>query len=273
MLFWFLLLKAKEWEEAIFAAPSYSSTNIGGALPAGSILISDNKITFTGGGSTIGGTADQFNFSYQLVTDDFDVGVRIESFQAADIWAKAGLMARETLDPGSKFAAVLATPSLNGAFMTYRSATNGQAIVTGSFPLNYPYLWLRLKRASDVFSAYASCDGKQWSLLGRTNILMASRIYLGFAISSANQGTQAVAVFRDLSTIIKPHPAILPPRFEPLGQTTRRTGLVISEIMYNPFSPGPANYEFVELFNSAGTPEEIGSYRLGGDIIHFHRIQ
>jgi hypothetical protein len=54
--------------------------------------------------------------------------------------------------------------------------------------------------------------------------------------------------------------------FEPLGQSSRRTSLVISEIMYNPADrPDGKNLEFIELFNSLSTPEDISGWRLDGD--------
>jgi len=54
-------------------------------------------------GNDIGGSADQFNFEYQACTGDFDVSVRMAGLSPSDVWAKAGLMARETLDAGSRF--------------------------------------------------------------------------------------------------------------------------------------------------------------------------
>ncbi|MGC8830599.1 MAG: lamin tail domain-containing protein [Verrucomicrobiia bacterium] len=255
-----------EWHEAVFRAPLYQSTNIGGALPPGGISSTQNGFILNGGGAAIGGVADQFSFFYQVVDNDFDVMVRVESFQAANNWAKVGIMARESLEPGGRFAAVLATPIQNGAFMTYRTITNGQTAAIGAYPLNFPYTYLRLKRSNNEFSAYAGIDGKQWTLLGITNIAMNFKIYLGFAISSAEQGVNAAAVLKDFSTVAKSRLVPQPTYSEPLGQTTRRTPLVFSEIMYNPYSPGAASYEFVELYNSSPTPEEIGGYKLRGDI-------
>lgn len=55
-------------------------------------------------------------------------------------------------------------------------------------------------------------------------------------------------------------------RAEALGPSSRRTGLVISEIMYHPLlRPDGLNGEFVELFNSERTPANIGGFRLSGD--------
>lgn len=67
-------------------------------------------------------------------------------------------------------------------------------------------------------------------------------------------------------------PSLLPARAwgaafpsEPLGQCSRLTSLVISEIMYNP--PGQSTrLEFVELFNSRLEPEDVSGFRLSGAI-------
>src|SRR5258705_10502492 len=54
---------------------------------------------------------------------------------------------------------------------------------------------------------------------------------------------------------------------EPLGPSSRRTGLVISEIMYKPAPRGDSrDLEFLELYNSNPFPEEIGGYRFAGEI-------
>src|SRR4051812_24095251 len=54
---------------------------------------------------------------------------------------------------------------------------------------------------------------------------------------------------------------------EPLGQSSRRTGLVISEIMYKPAPRGDLkDLEFLEIFNANPFPEEISGYRFAGEI-------
>src|SRR3954468_8265805 len=52
---------------------------------------------------------------------------------------------------------------------------------------------------------------------------------------------------------------------ETLGQSSRRTSLVFSEVMYHPTN---ASLEFVELYNSRGEPQDLSGYRLGGDIAY-----
>jgi hypothetical protein len=50
---------------------------------------------------------------------------------------------------------------------------------------------------------------------------------------------------------------------EPLGPSSRRTPLVISEIMYR---PAAGQMEFIELYNAGHLAVDLGDYRLGGDI-------
>jgi hypothetical protein len=53
------------------------------------------------------------------------------------------------------------------------------------------------------------------------------------------------------------------PNLERLGQCSRRTSLVISEIMYHPVNRA---LEFVEIFNSRDEPQDVSNYRLSGSI-------
>src|SRR5438477_428634 len=54
---------------------------------------------------------------------------------------------------------------------------------------------------------------------------------------------------------------------EPLGPSSRRTGLVISEIMYHPLPRADGkNLEFIEVYNSEATPADISGFRLSGAV-------
>ena len=54
---------------------------------------------------------------------------------------------------------------------------------------------------------------------------------------------------------------------ETLGPSSRRTGLVVSEIMYHPAQRADGkNVEFIELFNSEPLSLDLGGYRLSGDL-------
>ena len=248
--------------QATFIASVYTPVGIGAPSLAGSLVVAGNGVDIAGGGAGLGGTNDQFQFGYVPQTGNFDFKVRLDSLSLANPWSEAGLMAREDLTPGARSACVLATPSISGAFFQYRAATNGAAANSGSFPVNYPNTWLRLARNGNVFTGYASFDGLNWAQLGTVSLALPTTVYFGFVASSYNPAQLASAAFRDFSTVtaVGTNP---PPAIEPLGQCSRRTGLVISEIMYHPTNSA---LEYVELFNSRAEPQDLVGYQLGGSI-------
>src|SRR5205085_9529338 len=93
-------------------------------------------------------------------------------------------------------------------------------------------------------------------------------VYFGVATASHNAGRATLAQFRDLTDVLNATTTgTLPAAFEPLGPSTRRTGLVISEIMYHPTNRiDGRNLEFVELFNSTPMDEPLAGFRLSGAI-------
>ncbi|HEY9510755.1 MAG TPA: lamin tail domain-containing protein, partial [Verrucomicrobiae bacterium] len=245
-----------------FIAFLYAPIAVGNPFPPGDVTVVSNGFNLSGGGADLGGSADQFQFSYLPRTGDFDVMVRLDSITLADAWSEAGMVAREDLSTGARSASIMATPTISGCYFQSRITTNGATTLSGSAPVNFPNTWLRLKRTGSSFTGFSSFDGQNWTQLGSASIAMPSTIYFGFAVSSHNSGQTATAAFRDFGNVTSANLVGAPSR-EPLGQANRRTSLVISEIMYHPVK---SNLEFVELFNSRGEPEDLSGYRLGGDI-------
>ena len=248
--------------QAAFIASVYMPLDIGSPTPSGGQIPSGNGWNLAGGGADLGDTNDQFQFSSHQRTGDFDVLVRLDSLTLADAWSEAGMVAREDLTPGARSAGVMATPSISGCYFQARSATNGATALSGSFPVNYPNNWLRLSRSGNTFTGFAGLDGQSWTQLGTATLVMPSTIYFGFAVSSHNTNQLATAAFRDFATVTNGSVAG-PVQIEPLGQCSRRTSLVISEIMCHPAN---SNLEFVEIFNSRGEPQDISGYQLAGSI-------
>ncbi|MFH1718816.1 MAG: LamG domain-containing protein, partial [Planctomycetota bacterium] len=72
--------------------------------------------TMTGSGVDIWGTADEFHFAYKMLTGAGSIVARVDSVSNTHVWAKAGVMIRETLDAGSKHAFACVTPASGVAF-------------------------------------------------------------------------------------------------------------------------------------------------------------
>ncbi len=118
-------------------------------------------------------------------------------------------------------------------FFDSRSATNGPVSTSGSFPVNYPNTWLRLKRAGNVLSGFGGFDGQNWTQLGSVTLALPPSIYFGLVVSSHNTNQVTTAAFRDLAPV-NAAGTNGPLSIELLGQCSRRTSLVLSEIMYHP---------------------------------------
>jgi hypothetical protein len=220
------------------------------------------------GNGDISGTNDTFNFVYQQRRGDFDVKVRVAKLDFADTWTMASLIVRSNLSPATTYAAVCATPSIAGVFFQYRTNTATTPQGSGSFPVNYPYTWLRLERTGGTtFNGYASIDGETWTKLGTATIGMTPTVYLGFMVSSHSDATTVNAEFRDFQDNTSLALGLPPTANEPLGPSSRRTGLAITELMYNP-APRVDNrhIEFIELHNSNPYFQDISGYRLSGDV-------
>jgi hypothetical protein len=90
--------------------------------------------------------------------------------------------------------------------------------------------------------------------LGSVSMALSNRIYFGFALASHDTNQSATAEFREFGPVSGGTIGAVPPRTEPLGPSSRRTGLVISEIMYHPrdvlIGTNQAELEFVEIFNA-----------------------
>ncbi len=245
-----------------FAAVEYIPVNIGGATGPNQTVYGAGGFNVTASGQDIAGTSDQFRFDYQQRTGDFDVRVRVQNLSAFDMWTKAGLMARDTLDANARFVGAFATPSLAGAFQLARATVNGAAAQTGFGPVNYPNTWLRVRRVGSTFTTFVSADGQAWQTLGSVSLALGNSIYFGTAVASHSPSQSVTAQFRDIGTVTGATTiASLSARGEPLAASTRRTGLVISEIMYHPPDRADGkNLEFFEIFNTDPLAEDLTGF-------------
>jgi len=251
---------------ATFGAVSFTESDIGNPMPGTVTTPVPGGLDMTSGGTGIGGASDVFGFNHRSLPGDFDVKVRVAALSPSDPYVQAGLMAREDTGTGARFAGVAASPGLGGVWFQQRTTEGGNAARNGSFPVNYPDTWLRLRRMGNLFTGYAGFDGQHWATLDSATIAMPGTVLVGFALTS-HEGTEtATAAFRDFAPVTGAGTLDIASDREPLGPSSRRTGLVISELMYHPADRVDGrDLEFVELFNTLNTPEDLSGFRLDGD--------
>jgi len=166
---------------------------------------SAGTITMSGGGTDIWNSADQFRFAYKQLAGDGTISAKVERIDNTDTWAKVGVMIRESLDPGSRFAAVYATPG-NGVRYQARvlnagAATSDTSIATtAQMALKTP-VWIRVERKGGSFSCFYSTDAVKWTSMSWNPqmINMGVNAYIGLAVTSHDTGT-AVGVYSSIST-------------------------------------------------------------------------
>jgi len=121
-------------------------------------------------------------------------------------------MMRETLDAGSKFAAVYITPTnsdgtptqgcrLQARTETDIDATSDTSVATaGQMTIIAPY-WVKLERdVTGNFRGYYSSDGVTWQqLVWRPSITMGSTIYVGLSLTSHDAALTCTAEFSNVT--------------------------------------------------------------------------
>lgn len=223
-----------------------TSTDIGGAA-TGATLPFNGGWEVTGGGADIFGTSDQFRFVHTQKTGDFDIATRLESLDRADLYTKAGLMVRESLAANARNVMALVFPSNearnnnNGGYeFQYRNSTaGGSAAIYPVAPqpqVRYPNAWLRLKRAGDVFTAYHSRDGKNWTVYATHTLALPSTVYFGMAVTGHSGAAQASARFH--FNINRTQPWYYPGRQDCLACHTQPSGGVLG------INPPQANSDY-----------------------------
>lgn len=121
-------------------------------------------------GTGISGTSDSYSFLYQEQEGSQQIVAKIEEIEERGAGSQAGIMFRESTDPGSLYIMYTAS-AYEGIKFQYRWDENSQPVVEVSDPGLQPPCWLRLKRdAYNYFSASYSLDGTNWVPHGEFNV-------------------------------------------------------------------------------------------------------
>lgn len=176
----------------------WTHADIGATPVAGGATFTDGTYTVTGSGADVWGTADAFHYAYRTLSGDGAIVARVTSIpQGIHSWVKAGVMIRASLTAGSPHAFMLASASKGMAFQ--RRALNGGVSESTSGTAASAPRWVKLQRNGNLFSAYESADGVNWTLVGTDSISMGTTVYVGLAVTSHNTGASATCTFDSVS--------------------------------------------------------------------------
>ena len=173
---------------------------LGAAGRQGSVAPPDAPADAANRAAPVGPSGVSFNDHFYFVHKELDrdgsitarvtslTGTRIspesgaESPAPAQPWAKAGLIIKDGTAPGSAYAAVMVTGG-HGVRMQH-NYTGDVAGPTGAVSAASPR-WLRLTRAGDTITGYASTDGAAWTQVGAVKLDgLANTVHVGLFATS-----------------------------------------------------------------------------------------
>jgi sulfur relay (sulfurtransferase) complex TusBCD TusD component (DsrE family) len=177
----------------------WQTTDIGKVGVTGSASMSNGLYTVQGAGN-ISGTTDNFRFVYQPLSGDGEIKVRLNSVGNTGTSGRIGVMIRESLTSGSKYAWMGISP--DGTFRWQRrSNTGGSTSTTTSTVGTPPNAWTRLVRTGNALYGYNSTNGTNWTQVNSRSITMATYIYVGLAVASGSSNTLNTATFTNVIVV------------------------------------------------------------------------
>ena len=235
--------------------------DVGSPAIAGQASYSAGTFSMSAGGVDIWDVGDQFRFVYQPIDGDGEIVAFVGSLQSADPWTKAGVMIREDLAGGSPNAMVEASGA-NGVVFQSRASRGGPS-TSLKFAGAVPH-WVRLVRSGTTLSGYHSTDGAAWTAMGSFTIAMATRVYVGLALTSHNASVAAGATFSNVtvtSGVVTPPPNRPPTLTQPVNQTNAEGSTVSVQLVASDPDGTPVAYSATGLPASLSVSPTTGSSR------------
>ncbi len=177
----------------------WQHADVGSVGFPGDATYTGGQFTIAGSGEDIWDNIDAFHYVFQPLTGNGSITARVVSQQNIEVWAKTGVMFRETFADNSKHAMMIVSAA-SGAELQYRDVTGGGS---GNFSGTgvAPY-WVRLVRAGNLFTGYASSNGISWTQIGAATISMASQVNVGLAVTAHNNTLINTAVVDNVTVIV-----------------------------------------------------------------------
>jgi hypothetical protein len=199
---------------------SFTGIDIGSPRLSGKTTPSTDGLEILAGGADIWETCDEFHFAQQSISGDFEMSIRLTALSMADLYTKAGIMLRASLDHDAPHVMLFAFGDNNprnknngGLEFQSRQEIGGSCSALypsqplpaePDFPVNFPHVWLKLSRRSDSFTAQFSPDGEQWKIYGVHHQRLPETAFLGLAVTSHHIDQSVTASFRHVQLVLNP---------------------------------------------------------------------
>lgn len=148
----------------------WTCQSVNDPAPTGDQTLVNGTWTITGVGYDILNSQDTFHYVYQSLAADGTISAQVTSVGASAPGAKAGLMMRGSLDPGSPFYGIFVTNGVGG-IVQWRQYNGLTTRLDIPLPNLHAPTYLQLSRFTDTsvtpnvtyYSAMTSTDGVNWS--------------------------------------------------------------------------------------------------------------
>lgn len=182
----------------------WAAQDVGSAAAPGQAGWNDGAFTLEGSGDAWG-SADAFHLAHHALPEGGEIVARVADLHGTSDWIKAGLVIRESLEPGARYLGLFV--SKLGTHVQIRreadEATDGPTDLWGTTAPQ----WLRLGREAGMVIAEVSADGQTWTEVARETLDLGPTAVAGLGVSAADygDGRLAWATFTDV-TLDLPEP-------------------------------------------------------------------
>ncbi len=169
----------------------------------------DGVFTIGASGADIWGNADQFRYVYKTLNGDGSITARVDSMtNVTNVWAKAGVMIRQSTDAGSAHSMTVITGDFtplgsagNGASFQGRQTADAASVNADSPEVVAPPYYVQVVREGNMISGFISPDGAEWTQLGEAReVALEDPVLIGLAVTSHDTGNSVIAQISEVST-------------------------------------------------------------------------
>jgi hypothetical protein len=186
----------------------WSTVDVGDVGLTGSATFSNGTFTVYGAGSNIWDTADSFRYVYQSLSGDGQIVAHVASEQYTSPFAKAGLMIRQTTDPGSAHVVVDVRPDGNVEFMS--RSTSGATTDYIAGVSQSPPAWLMLAMSGGTVIGSVSSDGVNWTPVASVPSPISGGATIGMVVTAQDPTVINTSTFDSVCATIGAAPSMRP---------------------------------------------------------------